>query len=99
MEENAQREDSDGVYDFPLFSKKISSEPSNRDKQALQRIVLRSPTPNSLKPGFLESQRSHSYYFTGQTSKEKLQQYQQVATSDEDIRKRLHERWVQCTVT
>ena len=99
MEENAQREDSVGVYDFPLFSKKISFESSNRDNQALQRIVLRSPTPNSLNPGFLESQRSRSYYFTGQTSKEKLEQYQKVAISDEDIRKRLQERWVQCTVT
>lgn len=78
----------DEAYDFPLFSKGSGSE------SALQRIILRSPTPRSLNPGFLTARRPDGYYFNAPSSEEQMQQYRETAVSSEDVRKELKQKWV-----
>ena len=82
------------AYEFRLFSAP-TSKPSDpqRPHNAPQRIVLRSPTPPSGDPGFINPRRPDTYYFTGPNSPEKSEQYRTAAITAEEIFKGLAVRW------
>ena len=82
-------DDADG-YEFRLFAKPIK--PSDLTKA--KKIILRSPTPPSREPGFVNARRSDTYYFAGQPSEELRRQYRQAAISGEQLARGLSLKWV-----
>ncbi|KAL9101513.1 MAG: hypothetical protein Q9163_003239 [Psora crenata] len=88
--------DADG-YDFRLFARPTKAQQGPAaPKSAVQRVVLRSPTPARGEPGFIISRRADHFYFTGSTSSEQAEQYRQAAVSGEDLMAGLKTRWRGC---
>ena len=87
-------DDDDEAYEFPLFSKRYSSQSTVPATQNLHRISLRSPTPKDSELGFLISQRPDAYYFTPPASPEKLERYREAAVTGKDVKKALQQKWV-----
>lgn len=82
-------DDADG-YDFRLFAKPTKSS----DPSVGKRIILKSPTPPSGDPGFVNARRPDTYYFKGAPSDELREQYRQAAISGEQLARGLDVRWV-----
>ncbi|KAL8797843.1 MAG: hypothetical protein Q9195_000195 [Heterodermia aff. obscurata] len=76
-------------YEFQLFSKpKQPTQSLTRNK-----VLLRSPSPPSASPGFINVRRPDTYYFTGQLKKELQAQYQEAAISSLQLLQALDPSW------
>lgn len=82
------------IYEFRLFDKPSRPEVSREPKHSLQKIALRSPTPPSGEPGFINPQRPDGYYFAGAPSPELLEQYRATAISGAEILEGMEMKWV-----
>ena len=92
VEQNANHEDE--AYSFRLFAKPGVPGLPEGEEQSPQRISLRSPSPASGEPGFVNTERPATYYFTGETSAERAEQYRIAAVSGEQLLQGLGRRWV-----
>ena len=89
--EDAKTQEDEEAFEFPLFSKS-KSDPSATNVHS--RVVIRSPTPISSEPGFVQPKRPDSYYFTFGPSREQRKQYDLVAVNGEDVLRERNVRWV-----
>ena len=64
------------------------------EEQGPQKISLRSPSPASGESGFVRTERPATYYYTGETSAERAEQYRIAAVSGEQLLQGLGTRWV-----
>ena len=92
VEQNTSHEDE--AYSFRLFAKSGVPGPQEGEEQGPPKISLRSPSPASGEPGFVHTERSVTYYFTGETSAERAEQYRIAAVSGEQLLQGLGTRWV-----
>ncbi|KAI4130933.1 MAG: hypothetical protein LQ347_003188 [Umbilicaria vellea] len=79
-------DDETEAFDFRLFStstRKSSNAAEPHDTS--QKIVIKSPSPESGEPGFTQPRRPESYYFTGASAPERRQRYEEVAISGPEI--------------
>ena len=92
--ENA-RDDDGEEYEFHLFRRSLVSGPALiGTSSGPQRIALRSPSPAGDGPHFVNGGRLDEYYFSGDTSAERAEQYAQAAVSEQDIISGLKVKWV-----
>lgn len=84
-------------YEFRLFSGSNSKEAATSNG-AVQRIAIRSPTPTSGDPGFVNPRRPDNYYFTGPLDSERAEQIAAAAISGEEIFQGLKLKWVRAIV-
>lgn len=82
------------IYEFRLFGKTSNPEPSHESNHSLQKIALRSPTPQGGGSGFLKPQRPGAYYFQGTPSPELSDQYRVAAVSSADVLECQRMTWV-----
>ena len=92
VEHNSNNEDE--AYSFRLFAKPGVPGLREGEEQGPQKISLRSPSPASGEPGFVNTERPATYYFTGETSAERAEQYRIAAVSGEQLLQGLGTRWV-----
>lgn len=76
-------EDQAEDLDFRLFA----TEPAAKDQRAseAQKIRLRSPTPQTGEPGFLQPDRPSSYYFVNSADSRRKEEFQQAALSGAQV--------------
>ena len=86
--------DEDEGYSFRLFARPVVPGLPKGEEQGPQKISLRSPSPANGEPGFVNAERPASYYFTGETSEERADQYRRAAVSGEQLLQGLKTRWV-----
>lgn len=86
--------DKDEGYSFRLFARPMVPGLPKGEEQGPQKISLRSPSPASGEPGFVNAERPATYYFTGETSEERADQYRRAAVSGEQLVHGLKTRWV-----
>ena len=86
--------DEDEGYSFRLFARPVLPELPEGEEQGPQKISLRSPSPASGSPGFVNAERPATYYFTGATSEERADQYRRAAVSGKQLLQGLKTRWV-----
>lgn len=92
--EQVQGEDEE-EYEFRLFTRPSAPGPTSAGaSNVLQRIALRSPSPASDIPAFVNGRRPDEYYFAGDTGGELAEQFAQAAVSGQDIMEGLKIRWV-----
>ena len=84
----------DEAYRFRLFAKPEVPGLREAQEHGPQRISLKSPSPASGEPGFVNPERPATYYFTGETSAERAEQYRTAAVSGEQLLQGLGTRWV-----
>lgn len=84
----------DEAYSFRLFAKPRVSGLRKSEEQGPQKISLRSPSPASGEPGFVNTERPATCYFTGEISAERAQQYRVAAVSGEQLLQGQGTRWV-----
>lgn len=82
------------VYTFRLFARPKKSGLSKSKDKGIQKVTLRSPSPASGEPGFVNPRRQSAYYFTGTASIEQAQQYSKATISNEQLLQGLKTRWV-----
>ena len=87
-------EEDEEAYTFRLFARPKGSGPSKGKDKGVQKVALRSPSPASGEPGFVNPQRQSAYYFTGTASAEQAQQYSKATISSEQLLQGLKTRWV-----
>lgn len=92
VEQNLNHEDE--AYSFRLFARPGAPGLPEGEEQGLQKISLKSPSPASGKPGFVNTKRPATYYFTGETSAERAEQYRIASVSGEQLLQGLRTRWV-----
>lgn len=93
MEETLEQHD--GMYSFPLFSKKATSKHAAASAGPIyQTINLRSPTPPDTSPGFLIQHRLSTNYFAGTPCSKTAEQYQRTALTGEEVMKYGQAEWV-----
>ncbi len=93
--QSGQVVDEDPVeYDFRLFSKPAVSSRQEDSAKHIQKIALRSPTPDVSESGFVTAQRPNNFYFTGAPSPCRVQKYSEIAISGEDVLRGLKIRHV-----
>ena len=92
VEQNLNHEDEE--YSFRLFARPVVPGLPEGEEQGPQRICLRSPSPANDEPGFVNAERPATYYFTGETSTERAEQYRRAAVSGEQLLQGLRTRWV-----
>ena len=81
-------------YSFRLFARPVVPGLPEGEEQGPQKISLSSPSPTRGEPGFVKAERPATYYFTGETSEERADQYRQAAVSGEQLLQGLKTRWV-----
>ena len=86
--------DEDEGYSFRLFARPVVPGLPKAEEQGPQKISLRSPSPTRGEPGFVKAERPATYYFTGETSEERADQYRQAAVSGEQLLQGRKTRWV-----
>ena len=86
----ADKEDENGL-EFRLFTKPPGVSAKHT---AATRVVVRSPTPVGGEPGFVIPRRQDTYYFTGSTNTELMEQYRSAAVTSEGILEGLKAQWV-----
>ena len=88
----AGAEDQEEAFDFRLFStpKAKASGAEGRG----QRVVIRSPSPDSGGRGFTQPDRPESYYFAPEPTDERKRQFEAAAMSGEEVLRELDTRWV-----
>ena len=78
-------------YEFRLFS---GPPPGvTTDAEVSTRINIRSLTPTTAEPGFIQPRRP-DYYFRGQLDEQEAFKFQAVAVSGEDVLAEVQRRWV-----
>lgn len=90
---NVHQDDSE-AFEFRLFSEKPASKSAASNNQISRKIVLRSPTPTNISPGFVIARRPDAYYFTDASSAQKKERFEDTAVSGEEIIKGLKITWV-----
>ena len=86
----ADKEDESGL-EFRLFTKSPGVATTHT---AATRVVVKSPTPVGGEPGFVIPRRRDSYYFTGSTSTELMEEYRSAAVTSQGILEGLKAQWV-----
>ena len=86
--------DEDEGYSFRLFARPVVPGLPEGEEQGPQKISLRSPSPASGEPGFVNAERPATYYFTGEINEERAEQYRRAAVSGEQLLQGLKTRWV-----
>ena len=86
--------DEDEGYSFRLFARPVVPGLPEGEEQGPRKISLRSPSPASGEPGFVKAERPATYYFTGEISEERADQYRKAAVSGEQLLQGLKTRWV-----
>ena len=86
--------DEDEGYSFRLFARPVVPGLPEGEEQGPQKISLRSPSPASGEPGFVNAERPATYYFTGEINEERAEQYRRAAVSGEKLLQGLKTRWV-----
>ena len=77
-------------YEFRLFA-----EPADLPNASQKhKVVLKSPTPPSVRPAFVKARRSDTYYFTGHLTEDAREQYLQALISGEQLIQGLNIQWV-----
>ena len=79
-------------YEFRLFSKPAPGFTNSDD--APTRIKIKSPTPTSGEPGFIQPRRPDSYYFRDYLDDEEATRFRAAAVSGEDVLAEVPRRWV-----
>ncbi|MCJ1395646.1 hypothetical protein MMC18_008851 [Xylographa bjoerkii] len=94
--DHAEPKEDDG-FEFRLFSKPATGLSSGTEVPTqASRIVLRSPSPINVEPGFVQPRRPDSYYFATETTTEEASHYQSAAFSGEAVRAEQLRRWPGC---
>ena len=91
--ETVENTEDAAAYDFHLFSAK-QTHASVQRMNAPSKVELRSPEPSNGEPSFLLPRRPDSYYFSGEVSEKKAQEYQYAAITPEDMMKNAAIKWV-----
>ena len=86
----ADKKDENGL-EFRLYTK---SPGVSTTHTAATRVVLRSPTPVGGEPGFVVPRRQDTYYFTGSTNTDLMEEYRSAAVTSESILEGLKAQWV-----
>ena len=89
-------EQGENGFEFRLFSTSTKERALGDLDNVAQRVNLKSPTPVTTEPGFVQPRRSDTYYFANKVSAEQKEDYERAAVSGEDVRKGLEARQVRC---
>jgi len=89
------REEEDEAFEFRLFSKP-APEPDSGEQapEKLSRILIRSPSPVTGEPGFVQPRRSDEYYFATTPTREQRACFEAAAISADALIAEQAYKWV-----